>query len=590
MSPDLLAQGYGTLDEAIQTGQLLPWLTGRLTQPTVWRQAADTGARVVGGLLTGGASLPVQMGTQMATEAAAQAVGLQPPSLGAVATAGATEAAGNMAAPVALKAFQGVLRLSRGAKQLLHSLRMQEIQTAARLAREPLEQAQQSGSALASEADLQSRELRTLRPGMARGMDRQLVQKNAQLDDMLTRTQGAIRGRLGRLGSDQAELLLRRIGHFGPEVSEDAVSAAYRQLDDVQRLSVQSGAVRETLHSIHPSVREGLREVLSVIPDNPSMLTFADLRRIQTSLGKNIRSLERSIARNMDDMNGPVRLDALKKLYASTFQALDDTMASRQAFVWKPQVDGPPQLTRTRFPPETKRLLEEANTLNRVVSTMDRMETLWGTKAISVVGGQEIFDADKLLRAIRSDAFLVRMLHKDGLYEGLSRTLAKIAQAQRQKFPMAGATTSGVQAMNQRLSRAEALRDITRQRTSAQLQSETQQGLGQIAQYEREAGARAAVQVPPQQAVSLTSDIARPLLAGATVTGLTGNLGAGASVGTAIASVEGIGRWLLSKQGQRALERLFARDPLLTAPKVGFLLNASASTEPETPTAPPMPE
>lgn len=560
ITPELSSQGYGTGEQALRNKQVLPWLKARATQPQVWGQAADTGARVVGGILTGGASLPIQAGTQMATEAAAQAVGLQPVSPGKVLTAGATEVAGNILPQLALKSFQWMMGQSRGAKQLTHDTRMTAVQQEAARAKEPLQAALDEEAQISREAGLQSRELRPMREGVFAGVKEQLGKKAEALKGLAARAQAGTRAQLGKTSGADIEQIVRTAGHWGPEVSDEAVNLAYRQLDDTQGLFIPRQKLDAAVNSLPPPVRQALAEPLSAIPmSKDGAISFGQLRAVQSQVGKSIRALEQ--AEKINDVNAPARLKAMKEVYASTFEVLDDAIASGRAFRKQYSPEGPPEIVPATMPADTKQLLEDANKLNRTLSLIDRVGLLGQTYGIRTVGGDDVFDADRLLRAIKGDGFLTRMLKQEGAYDNLVESLGRIATAQKTKFAAEGFDPSGMTKMQQQMRRQETLRTVDRERASGELKQATELRMGTIDEQMKAAQDRIAREAPDQQGRYGWSDVGSPV--------------------TKFIGVPAIGRFLLSTSGRDLLEKLFAADPRITTPKLGFLLNASGSAEEE---------
>lgn len=536
------------------------------------------------GILTAGSNIPTQVMSQMVGESTLRMLGIkdkQRPDDTAldvikrnapeIIATGALEFAGDVGPAAVFKGLQSVIKHSTAGGRRL--LRRQAIDTATELIQGEKEQAEgllRDVRQTARQADLGTQISQRQRAGLISGAQKRLTSQAARLQTATEGLQEAVQTRLGRIDADTVNRLARRFTDLGDQATDDAIDAGYQLVDDLagnERI-IPRDAIDDAVASLVPEVRRGLRTVLSVIPRKPKIpdidvgiepppiteLSFTKLREIQRVIGRTIRVLERSIARG-EDINAPSRLPALQRVYAATHQALEDAASAGD------------------LNSEALEALLDANKLNAVKSTFDRLETLRATKATPIRGGVPIFDADAYLKAIQSDAYLVRRLKEFGTYDGLTGTLSRIANAQKMRLPKPEAVGRSLSFRHKELGRQEALKKSARQLEIHGLQGRVESQMRTLDQSLENVLKGIDRDLPEKSPLGATLSVATPISAGITLGYLTKSRQAGIAAALGFGGASAISKYIMTPQGQRHLEQLFATDPYVTMPKLGALFN-----------------
>lgn len=596
-TPEYAARGDPI--QAYQEGRLLDFLKARgqllFTSPefrgNVARTATVQGAPVVTGYLTGGASMPLQAGAQMLTEYGMQQTGVTPQDPTQVATAGMVETAGNIGPRVLFEGFRaglrGVLSRTRGAKTLFREQAITGATEAARAAREDV-----LADTAAAKRALQGETLEARRVHVqeqaALDVAKQHVQEQAsQVRTLQERGLSAQQRRLEQLGPEEIDTLARRFSRVGQQATTEAITAGYQAVNDAARgYTLSRAPLDDALATIHPRVQRELQPILSRIPQAPRArgagpepalerppsadLSFAQVRAIQQEIGPHIRQLERQVGRGDD--TAYQRLDALKKVYASTFDVLDQAVAKGD------------------LPATVLEQLKDANHLNRAQAMFERLNVLREVKGTRYVAGEPVFDANSLLTAIKGDAFLTRQLTDFGVYDGLTDTLGRIAAQQKSKLPPAPTVGKEIAQAGRERGREYTLEGLERTEAGQAVTTESAQALKTIDEQLEERLRQINQQHPEVGATNMGFQMARVLGGGAVGGGLTGSAEAGMGVSAVLAGLEGIAHWLVTPQGQRQLAQLFGENPTITPAKLGFLLQSwrgQGETARETAASPP---
>ena len=537
--------------------------------------------------------------------------------------AGAVAQVGTAIGPSALlKTAQTILRRGAAAKQLTRAeleaaarteqgAAQEAVRTEAQTTQQALEAQLRTARGQSAAAELeQARVTQARKTAVQRTFAEQIEQPYQAEKAALTAAQKGV----SATTPEQIDELARTFLTTGKDVSREAVREAYKAIDTSAVQGLSRAPLDEAVAAIPLPVRRGLREALSSIPAPagaiepqagavgipsmeqqqflrtyggiggmrlagkelksgmeellsffgekpagpasiamPNILSYQQVRDVQTVAGQAMRILEDQVAKRTD-VAAPGRLAAMKQVYAATAKMLDNSITPA-------------------MPAAVQAQLLEANTLNRIQSSMESLAAHAKYRATRLVGGEEVFDADKMLMAIKGDTYLQQSLEKFGALKGLETTLADMAGTQKRK--LMALDKRPLRELNQQITQEAAEASRLRQEALAKVSTDVTEG--KIASANALAARRQQIDADfsstmqqivdkyPKGNLSNIRRLLSPFGAFALTKYATGSSALGGVAAGATALEESLSYYFLSEKGQQSLKTLLGRDPTLSA-------------------------